>query len=268
MRNCHKMLLAKAKGGDKHAFACLKSMADDDDDDGAREALSELDPENDGNGADPDDDLDKAEQGNLFDLDALDGELRQLEPFAKGEGAPDMPSGADLLGGQPEIQAAAAMDAGDFVKAMVDANVQAIDRLGDGVLWNASAVEALAKGQIAQGELIHKFVGLLGEMQAGLDTLNKALSSRGAGPVGAQTPQQLAALQAQRRAAVQGAGGGAGGAPQRQAGKPSELNDLQKSLRTMRATETNEDVLGRINDALEDLTIGNLERARSLVRSK
>jgi hypothetical protein len=267
MRKVHQMLLAKAKGGDKHAFACLKSMADDDDDDDARSALSELDPENDGNGASPDDDLDKAEQGNLFDLDVLDRELRNLEPFAKGEGGPDVPSAADVLGGRPEIQAAAALDAGDFVKAMVEGNVQALDRLGDGVLWNASAVEALAKSQLAQGELLHKAFEVIGGLKSGVDTLLKALRGRGAGLVGAQTPEELARLSAARRPPV---GGGGGGAPpaQRQQGKPSEKDDLQKSLRAWRAAETNEDVLGRIGDALESLTVGNLEQAKTLLASR
>jgi hypothetical protein len=267
MRKVHSMLLAKAKGGDKHAFACLKSMAEDDDDDDARAALSELDPGNDGNGADPEDDLDKAEQGNLFDLDVLDRELRALEPFAKGEGGPDVPSAADVLGGQPEIQAAAALDAGDFVKAMVEGNVQALDRLGDGILWNASATEALAKSHVAQGELLHRQAEVISGLKNSMDILLKALTTRGAGLVGAQTPEQLARLTAARRAPV-GGGGGTPPAQRPAGGKPGEKDDLQKSLRAWRGAETREDVLGQINDALEDLTVGNIDKAKNLLASR
>ena len=253
-------LLHKAKGGDMDARACIKSMADDDGDDDAREALDSLDndDDNDGNGASADDAMDKGYQGQLFDLDALDASLRELEPFAKSEDAPHIPGAADTLGGRPEIQAAAALDAGDFVKAMVDGNVQALDRLGDGVLWNASATEALAKSQIAQGEIMHNLVGLVGSLSSEIGELRKALTTTGAGLRGVQTAAQLATVRAQPRVARE-----AGGAPP--APKASELEDMRKALRSKRANETNSDMLASINAALEDLTVGQAGAARSIL---
>lgn len=247
--------LAKmAKGGDADALAVLRKMRDDGDDDAAQT----LDDLGDGNGASPDDPIEKAEGaavGDLFDVGYLDAALATAEPFAKSEDAPDPPPAADAISAQPEVQAAMQMDAGDFVQALVKGIEAQLDQLGNTALWGATGTEALAKAQIALGESFHAMAGehaKLNDRLAGIETL---LNGRGAGVQGASTATGMAT----RAAPLAKAFDGGGKSP------ATEHAELRKSLRARRDAEMDPARSNAIRSALEDLSVGQLDSARVIM---
>lgn len=257
-------LKSMAKGGDKAALACLKSMAGDGDDDAA-DAVHELEggDVDGGNGSGPGDALDgefgKSEDfGPLFDLDALDAEIADAEPFAKSEDYPEVPDAREIIGAQDGVAAAMSMDADDLVEGFVKGVSEAIDRLGDATLWNGTGVEAMAKSVTAIGEILHAQTDALGELRKGMAELRATFLSRGAGLAGVDAAQPVGRPRLRKSLDDDALGAPAGG---------DDLNTLRKSLRTMRGATSRDDTAKQamIGEALEDLTIGETARARALV---
>lgn len=253
-----------AKGGDAEAISCLRKMAEEGDDDAA-DALNEINP--DGNGAGPEEPIDKSEwaAGDLFDLGELNKAIADAEPFTKSDAAGGLPRAENTLMDQPEVAAAVQMDAGDFVKSLVGGVAEQLDRVGDTLLWSATGVEALAKGQIAQGEILHIMAREIGALRKSNEALANLLNTRGAGVQGQDRPGQRPSQQ--RPAQPLNKAFNQPGQQPGQGQQPSEKETLRKSLRTMRDAETDPSSprAAKIRAALDDLTINNLEPARAIV---
>ena len=252
-----------AKGGDADAVGCLRKMADEGDDDAAQ-ALNDM---GDGNGAQPDLDLGKSEpDGDLFDLEALEKAIADVEPFADVENAPEATVEAiqEDISGRPEVQAAAAVDAGDFVKSLAAGIESALERNGDVAAWAAQAAEAVATGFGVQGELLKSVTDSNDRLAKSVDGLREMLGGMGAGQIGATTTAQAAALA--KSFAVRGADEPTPGTePTGGQNKGLEAQVLRKSLREMREGTEDRAKLGKINNALDALTVLHLAPAQQLV---
>jgi hypothetical protein len=255
-------LTKMAKGGDAEALDALRKMRDDGDDDAA-DALNSM---GDGNGAQPDMPLGKSSQGEMFDLEALEKALDDIEPFSDVENAPaaTVDDIRNDISGRPEVEAAAAVDAGDFVKSLASGIESALERNGDVAAWAAQAAEAVAQGFGAQGDLLKSVTDSNDRLSKSIDALKETLSGLGAGTVGATDTVQAAAL------AKSFAGPSDEPVPQpgpsgRSVGE--EAQELRKSLRDRREglDPSERPMLGKINNALDALTHMDLNPARKLL---